>query len=303
MEKALAALARGEVHQPLRSLVRAEGASGFLGLMPAYHGSGDAGYGLKAVCVYPDNPSRGLDTHVGAVLLFAKESGELLAVINASAITAIRTAAVSAVATKLLARPDARVLTIFGTGAQARAHAAAIAEVRELSEIRIVGRNIGRAEQFAISLDGNAVARAFESATEALDGADIVVTATNSKTPLIDLSMVDDGTHINAVGSSVRSARELDSDLMSTAALYVDWPESTLNESGDFLMAQAEGVIGPEQIRGTIGDLLIGSVPGRSNELEITLFKSLGLAIEDHASANFLYEKAKRDSRGTWLKV
>jgi ornithine cyclodeaminase len=303
MEGALSALARGEVHQPLRNIVRAPGAPGFLGLMPAYHASGEAGYGLKAVCVYPDNPSRGLDTHVGAVLLFGQESGELLAVINASAITAIRTAAVSAVATKLLARDDARILTIFGTGAQARAHIPAIAAVRQLVEIRVVGSDVERAETFVTSVQSDIPIRAVGRKEEALDGADIVVTATSSRTPILDAAMVDDGTHINAVGSSVRTTRELDSDLMSTASLYVDWPESTLNESGDFLIAQAEGAIGPEQIRGTIGELLTGKIVGRTSELEITLFKSLGLAIEDHAAANFLYEKAKHDSRGTWLPI
>jgi ornithine cyclodeaminase len=283
MEEALAALARGEVHQPLRNIIRAEGASGFLGLMPSYYRD----YGLKEVCVFPGNPARGLDTHLGAVLLHSGETGELLAIANASAITAIRTAAVSAVATKLLARDDASVLAILGAGVQARSHLAAIPLVRRIREVRIFSRS---REQATHAAAGFSASRVVDTAEEAVRGADIIVTATSSREPVVKREWIADGTHINAVGSSVAVARELDSATMAAASLFVDRRESTVNESGDYLFALREGAIkGPEHIKAEIGELLIGRAPGRTSRDEITLFKSLGLAIEDLASVRFLY--------------
>ncbi|HSP33277.1 MAG TPA: ornithine cyclodeaminase family protein, partial [Thermoanaerobaculia bacterium] len=192
MERALAAVSKGEVHQPLRSIVRAPDAKGMLGLMPSY---GLSYYGLKEVCVFPGNPSRGLDTHLGAVLLHSGETGELLAMVNASAITAIRTAAVSAVATRLLAREDARTLAILGAGVQARTHLKAIPLVREIREVRVFSRTAEKARR----LPG---VKVVGSAEEAVRGADIVVTATSSKEPVVKREWIAPGTHINAVGSS-----------------------------------------------------------------------------------------------------
>ncbi len=284
MEEALAALARGEVHQPLRNIVRAEGAAGFLGLMPAYHRD----FGLKEVCIFPGNPARGLDTHLGAVLLHSGETGELLAMANGSAITAIRTAAVSAVATKLLARDDASILAILGAGVQARSHLASIALVRNIKEVRIYSRTRSKAESVVA---GAPAGRVVDSAEEAVRGADIIVTATNAREPIVKREWIADGAHINAVGSSIAATRELDSATVVAASLFVDRRESTLNESGDYLLALRDGAIrGPEHIRAEIGDLLIGRATGRTLRTEITLFKSLGLAVEDLASVRFLYE-------------
>lgn len=284
MEEALAALARGEVHQPLRNIVRAEGAAGFLGLMPAYHRD----FGLKEVCIFPGNPARGLDTHLGAVLLHSGETGELLAMANGSAITAIRTAAVSAVATKLLARDDASILAILGAGVQARSHLASIALVRNIKEVRIYSRTRSKAESVVA---GAPAGRVVDSAEEAVRGADIIVTATNAREPIVKREWIADGAHINAVGSSIAATRELDSATVAAASLFVDRRESTLNESGDYLLALRDGAIrGPEHIRAEIGDLLIGRATGRTLRTEITLFKSLGLAVEDLASVRFLYE-------------
>lgn len=275
MADALAALARGEVHNPLRQAIRAPGAAGLLGLMPAWRTGETPYYGLKEVCVFPENPKRGLDTHLGAVILHSGETGEPLAFMNAAAITAIRTAAVSAVATRLLAREDAAVLAIIGTGAQGQSHRKAIPLVRKIREIRMCGRG--------------------ESVEEAVRGADIVVTATSAKEPILRLEWLSPGMHINAVGSSVASARELEADLVTSASLYVDRRESTINESGDFLAAK--GAV----IRGEIGELLTGAAVGRKSADEITLFKSLGLAVEDLAAAAFLYAKARQTQRGTWV--
>jgi ornithine cyclodeaminase len=276
MEEALVALARGEVHNPLRSMVRAPGASGFLGLMPAWRGGAKAGWGLKEICVYPDNPKRGLDTHVGAVLLHSADTGELQGVFNASAITAIRTAAVSAVATKLLAREDAKTLTIVGTGVQGRSHQRAIPRVKELQDVRVVGRN--------------------DDIEAAVRAADILVLATSSREPVIRREWLKPGVHINAVGSSVKHTREVDTATMAAASLWVDRTESTVNESGDYLLARSEGT--EVEIRGEIGELLLGK-PGRTSPDEITLFKSLGLAVEDLASAQLLHEKGLRLGVGT----
>lgn len=286
MADALSALARGEVHNPLRQAIRAPGAPGLLGLMPAWRTGDRSYYALKEVCVFPENPKRGLDTHLGAVILHSGETGEPLAFMNASAITAIRTAAVSALATKLLAREDASVLAILGAGVQAKAHLRAIPLVRNIKEIRTFSRSSGTAA----------------SAEEAVRGADIIVTATNSREPVLRREWISPGAHINAVGSSIAAARELDGETVAAASLFVDRRESTVNESGDYLFALREGAIrGPEHIRAELGEILIGTAPGRTSESEITLFKSLGLAVEDLASAAFLYEKATREGRGAWI--
>ena len=295
MEDALAALARGEAHQPLRSLMRPENAAGFLGLMPSYRRGEHSYFGLKEVCVFPSNPARGLDTHLGAVLLHSGETGELLAVVNASAVTAIRTAAVSAVATKLLAREDAHTLAIIGAGVQGRSHRESIPLVRDILEIRVFSRDRADAE----SLEGCTIASSVE---EAVRGADIIVTATSSREPVIRREWIAPGTHINAVGSSVPSAREIDGATMAAASLFVDRRESTINESGDYLFAAREGSIrGESHIRAEVGEVLIGKAKGRTSRDEVTLFKSLGLAIEDLASAAFLYEKARAQNLGAWL--
>jgi len=296
MEQALASLAHGEVHNPLRNVIRAPGASGFLGLMPAYRGGEVPRYGLKEVCVFPGNPARGLDTHLGAVLLHDGETGALMAVMNASAITAIRTAAVSAVATKLLARENAHSLAIIGAGVQGKTHLEAIPLVRNINDVRIVSRTREKAEKLA----GNGV-RVMESVEEAVKGADIVVTATSSREPVIKRVWLDDGVHINAVGSSIAAARELDSDTVAAASLFVDRRESTENESGDYLSALREGAITADHIRAELGEILLGRATGRTSPTEITLFKSLGLAVEDLAAAQFLYEKASSEGAGTWV--
>ncbi|MEO6258897.1 MAG: ornithine cyclodeaminase family protein [Thermoanaerobaculia bacterium] len=302
MEEALSALARGEMHQPLRSMMRPDGAAGILGLMPAYRRGSAPLFGLKEICVFPGNPARGLDSHLGAVLLHSGETGELLAVMNASAITAIRTAAVSAVATKLLAREDAHTLALIGAGVQAETHLRSLSLVRDFREVRIFSRTRGKAE---------AVAQAFTTAQmhvvvtddieAAVRGADVVTTVTSSREPVIRLEWLAAGTHINAVGSSIASARELDSATMAAGLLFVDRRESTRNESGDFLMARNEGAIGDDAIRGEIGELLTGQAEGRRSSNEITIFKSLGLATEDLAAAAFLYEKALAAGRGTLI--
>jgi ornithine cyclodeaminase len=291
MAEALAALARGELYNPLRSVVLPPGAEAFLGLMPAYRATPGPLYSLKAVCIAPGNPARGLDSHQGFVALFDGVTGEPRAFVNASAITAIRTAAVSAVATRLLARPGSRTLAILGAGVQARSHLDAMRAVLPFERVRVWSRTAARAAE----LDGVEVAA---TAEEALAGADVVVTATTSREPVVRREWLADGAHVNAVGSSISSARELDSATMGAAALYVDRRESTLNESGDYLFALADGAVGPDSIRGELGELLNGTVDGRRDDSELTVFKSLGLAVEDLAAAEHVLRRAEAEGAG-----
>ena len=297
MRQALAELARGQIQQPLRTVVRPRDAAGFMGLMPAY--SPGAGYGLKAICITPGNPAIGKDAHQGGVLLFDVRTGEPLALVNASAVTEIRTAAVSAVATGLLARPGAAELAIIGTGVQGQGHAHAIAATRPLAGIRLAGRDPARAREVAAGLAGQlgVPVSAHDEVPAAVAGAGIVVTATTSPQPVLRREWLSPGAHVNAVGACVPSARELDSATMAEAAIFADSRESVRNEAGDFLLAEREGVVNP--VRAELGELLTGTAPGRAGDDEITVFESLGLAAEDLAAASYLYEKASRLGAGT----
>ncbi len=325
MRAILAARARGEVFQPLRSILHPDGAAGFMGLMPSYQA--DAGYGLKAICVTPGNPAAGLDSHQGIVMLSSAQTGEPLAVLNASAVTEIRTAAVSAVATELLARQDADVLAIIGTGVQARSHLQAISATRRLAEIRVAGRTPEKAAAFAEQTAPTALAEvdaragqagqagegtasaipviACDSVRKAVQGAHIVATVTSSAEPVLRREWLAPGTHINAVGSSLPRARELDTATMRDAVLFADSRESLLSESGDYLFAAAEGAVGPDHIRAELGDLLVSggrdSASGRRDADEITVFDSLGLAIEDLGAATVAYQAARERGLGVWV--
>src|SRR5215212_6287158 len=304
MGEALADLSAGRMHQPLRSVVRPPDAAGLMGLMPSYRAGAHALYGLKAVCVFPGNTAIGKDAHQGSVMLFSAETGELLALLNASAITAIRTAAVSAVATKLLARTDAGDLAILGTGVQARTHLAALACVRSIRRVRVASRSFEHARAFA---EEHASRYPFPiepvaSVEAAVRGADLIVTATTAAEPILRHEWIARGAHINAVGSSIATTREIDTATMASAALFVDRRESTLNEAGDYLFAMREGAIGPQHIRAEIGELLLSTQPGRNAQDEITLFKSLGLAVEDLAAAEYVYRMAQEQTAGTWVE-
>ncbi len=303
MADALESLARGQVHLPLRMIVRPPDAKGLMALMPAYRSGERSAYALKAICAFPQNPTVGKDTHQGAVLVFSPEAGELLAVINASAITAIRTAAVSALATRLLARGDARELAIIGAGVQGRAHLAAIAEVRPLRRVRVADAVTERARMLAAQTAAGCAfpVEASDSVESAVRNADIIVTVTNSSEPVLQRSWISDGAHVNAVGASVPQAREIDTATMAASKLYVDRRQSTLNESGDYLVAAKEGAIGPDHIQGEIGELLTGAAVGRTSDRDITLFKALGLAVEDLAAAEYVYRQAKEKRIGTWV--
>src|SRR5215211_4700022 len=303
MADALSALARGEVYQPLRTIVRPPEARGLLGLMPAYRSGEHGAFGLKAICVFPDNPAQGKDAHQGAVMLFSRETGELLALMNASAITAIRTAAVTAVATRLVAREDAHELAIIGAGVQARTHLAALACVRSLKRVRVAARTVEHSQRLVDEMQRHVSfpIEVVQTNEQAVRGADLIVTATSSLEPVIKREWISEGAHINAIGTHSPGSREIDSATMGVARIFVDRRESALNESGDYLLAAKEGLVTPESIVAEIGELLIGAKSGRTSATEITLFKSLGLAIEDVVSADYLYNKAQAQNAGTWI--
>jgi ornithine cyclodeaminase len=303
MRDALAARARGEVFQPLRSVLKPDGAAGLMALMPSYWQDQPAGYGLKAITITPGNPAAGLDTHQGIVLLSASATGEPVAVLNASAVTEIRTAAVSAVATSVLANSDADVLAIIGTGVQARAHLQAIGATRRLAEIRVAGSSPDKAARLIADLapfvSGDVKLVACGGAEEAVAAAGIVVTATNSAEPVIRRDWLSPGTHINAVGACLPSFRELDTATVADAALFCDSRESVIAEAGDYVLAAADGAVGPDHIKAELGDLLTGEADGRRGEREITIFESLGLAVEDLAAAAVAYQAATDRDIGT----
>jgi ornithine cyclodeaminase/alanine dehydrogenase-like protein (mu-crystallin family) len=276
MTDVLAALARGELYQPLRFVLRPPDASGLMGFMPAHRTGADGGaFSLKEIMVVPGNPARGLDAHQGGVLLHDGETGQLRALLNASPITAIRTAAVSAVATRALARPDARTVAIVGTGVQGKAHAEAMRAILDDPEIRLVGRDVREAE-------------------EAIRGADVVCTCTTSPEPVVERDWLAPGTHVNAVGASVPGARELDEETIRDATFVVDRRESALNEAGELLIPG----LGEEQIAAELGEVLIGMHPGRTSTDELTVFKSLGLGVEDLAAAELVVARAHEQGAG-----
>jgi ornithine cyclodeaminase len=287
LRSGLAALAAGQADQPLRMIVRPGVAPGLTGVMPAYLGGPGGGYGIKALTITAGNPAAGLDAHQGVMIVCDGPTGVPRAILNASALTEIRTAAMSVLATDLLAVPGAGDLAVIGTGVQARAHVRAFSATRPLHRIRVAGRDAARAAQFVAELQPEIPVplAACASVAEAVHGADIIVTATSSAEPVLRRAWISAGAHVNAVGACFPAARELDSDTVAAAALFCDSRAGLTSESGDYLLAAADGSAGPEVIRGELGEVLAGTVPGRAGAGEITVFESLGLAVQDLAAA------------------
>ncbi len=296
MEKAFLALARGKVFLPLRPVVKPPGEERtFLALMPVHRGGDQPAYAVKTLCIVSDNPDRGLDPHQGTVTLLDGVSGRPVLIVDAAALTAVRTAACSALATRLLARPDARVLAIIGAGHQARAHLRVLPAVHPYEEVRLAGRSLERVQALAAATG----ARPFPSPEEAVRGADVVVTATTAHQPVLRREWLSPGAHVNAVGACLPHARELDAATVAASALFVDRRESAESEAGDYLLARAEGAVGPDHIRAELGEVVAGIHPGRSSPEEITVFESLGLAVEDLYAAEYVARRAEEHGRGT----
>lgn len=298
MEAALKQLGRGEAQNPLRSVNWLPEQRGILLAMPALS---EEAMAIKVIAVMPGNHGTPYDSHMGAVILFDTQYGRPLALMDASEITAIRTAAVSGVATRALARQDAGDLAILGTGVQGRSHLRAMLEARPLRRVRVWSRSADSREAYARwageELDVEVEAAA--SAQDAVTGADLICTATAATQPVLQGAWLAPGTHVNAVGASTPTTRELDSAAMARVSHFVDRRESALDESGDYLLALQDGAIDADHIRAELGEVLLGEAPGRRDEDEITLFNSLGLAVEDLASARLIYREAQRLGRGT----
>ncbi len=308
MAAVLAEHARGGTFMPLRSVMMPPDAAGFMGLMPGWRGprrDAAAIFALKAVCILPGNPARGLDAHQGLVTLFDGETGQPNAILDASAVTEVRTAAVTAVATRALSRPDARTLAILGAGTQARAHLEALLPVREFEQVRIYAPTEAHARVLVEQAGGaGAELRVASSAEGAVRDADVVVTATSSREPVLRRGWLKPGAHLNAVGASTPRARELDTATVAASALFCDSRESLRHEAGEFQLAVAEGLItGEEHVRAELGEVLAGTAPGRRDAGELTLFRSLGLAIEDLAAAETAVAAARAAGLGTEVEV
>src|SRR6516165_6729833 len=273
MENALIDFSSGKVTQPVRSIISIDPPGGFLGLMPALTPDG---LGLKAVTFYPSNIERGIPTHMATIFLVDPQTGTPLAIIDGRLITEMRTAAVSAAATKLLASPDAKVLAILGSGVQARSHVEALRLVRRFEEIRVWSPRLEHAKRFAQEIGATTM-----PAEEAVRDADVIVTVTSSKTPVLKAAWLKPGCHVNAIGACRPDWRELDDKAMQHV-VFVDSREGAMKESGDVILSDAK-------IYAELGEAFAGKVPSRANET--TIFKSLGMAVEDIAAAMLVYRK------------
>jgi len=304
MAAALATVARGNAILPLRPMIRLPDSPNIFALMPAYLGEPKS-VGVKVLTVFPVNHGTAIDAHQGAVLLFEAEHGRLLAILDATTVTAIRTAAVSAVATRLLAREGAEDLAILGAGTQGVMHLQAMTVVRPIRRVRVWSRTTEHARSLAQLARERFDLHAEVSSTpaQAVERSTIVCTTTASPLPILEGHWLQPGTHINAVGACIPTTRELDTEAVRRARLYVDRRESALAEPGDILIPLREGAITTDHIVAEVGELLLegGDRRGRRSDDEITIFKSLGLAVEDLAAAHHVYQKAAANGTGRWI--
>lgn len=294
MERVFIELAEDRYFTPLRNRARPEDGRNWMTTMPVLRISGPRRWALKQMVVSPANRALGLDALQGTVLLQDGENGRLLAVADAPTLTAIRTAAVTALATRILANPDSRVVAIIGAGVQARAHVEAMRAVLPAATLRVAGRDAGKAARFAAEL-GCELAAGVEAAVR---DADVVCTVTSSVEPVVRREWFKPGCHVNAVGSSKPSARELDAATVAAASLFVDRREAALAESGDVIEAIREGAIAPGHVLADLGEVLLDRHPGRRGRDELTLFKSLGIGAQDLAALELAVEKARATGAG-----
>jgi alanine dehydrogenase len=299
MHAALAEFSAGRVQQPLRTVLEIGAQRAFFGVMPA-HLPTQGALGTKLVSVFAANHALGLPSHLATILLFDDTTGELLSVMDGRFITEARTAAVSAVSARLLARPEASVLAVLGSGVQARSHVEAFAHVRSLREVRVWSPTAAHREAFAREVGAGMDARVISaaSARAAVDGADLIVLATAAREPVIHGEWVAPGAHIAAVGACRPDQREMDGALVARARVFVDSRTGAMAEAGDIVLAVREGMFDPAMIAGELGELAAGAVPGRTTSDQVTLFKSLGMAVEDVAAAHLAYVRATERGLG-----
>jgi alanine dehydrogenase len=299
MERALARFSAREVAQPLRSVIEVGLQKAFVGVMPAFIPDPGA-LGTKVVSVFGSNTAVGLPTHLATIILLDPMTGELLSIMDGRFITEVRTAAVSAVSVKHLARPDASRLAIIGSGVQARSHLEAIAMVRPLRDVRVWSRSLDNRTAFAREMrprvDVPVVVAA--SAQDAVDGADVVVLATAAREPVVRDEWIADGTHVCAVGACRPDQREMDTELVRRSRVYVDSREGALAEAGDIVIPLKAGAFAEAHLAGELGEVVLGTVAGRTSAGDVTIFKSLGMAVEDVAAAHLVYIKAAERGLG-----
>lgn len=293
METTMVAVSEGQSLLPLRSIMTMPGDIGALGIMPGYLATADM-YAVKLLSLFPRNAGTGLSSHLGMLVLFETGHGHPVGLLDAAEITAIRTAAASGMATRLLARREATRLAILGTGEQARRHVEAMIAVRPIADIRIWGRNPAKAQALAASCAAtyDVGCRAVEQVADAVAGADIVCTTTHASEPILPGAWIEPGTHLNIVGSSIPSTAEIDGDLVAKSRFFVDYRDSALNQAGEYLRAIAAGLIGPDHILGEIGEVALGKVAGRCSDDDITIYKSLGIAAQDIAAGYHVLARA-----------
>jgi ornithine cyclodeaminase len=299
MEAALDQFSGGGVRQPLRTIVDVGDGHAFYGVMPAFMRHPPA-LGTKLVSVYHGNAAMGLPSHLATIVLHDPETGALQAVMDGRYITEARTAAVSAASAKHLALPAARVLAVLGSGVQARSHIEALTRVRTFEEIRVWGRDAGRVRALVDELGNGIKARmtAADSPRAAAAGADVIALVTASREPVLTRAWVRDGAHICAVGACRPDQREMDTELVRAARVFVDSRVGALAEAGDIVIPIREGAIDASHIAGELGDVFGGRTPGRQNDGEITIFKSLGMAAEDVAAARLALDRASERGLG-----
>jgi thiomorpholine-carboxylate dehydrogenase len=304
MGTALGGFSAGKVVQPVRSVLPIGGGRDFFGVMPAYITDPPA-FGAKLVTVFGRNTAVDLPTHLAVVLLFSTDTGALVAAMNGRYITEARTAAVSAVSADLLARDDASVLAIIGSGVQARSHLVAMDRVFELSEIRVWSPNPDHQATFVDEMKSSTSARLVgsDSAEQAVQGADVIVLVTSSTEPVVQNEWIKSGAHVISVGACRPDQREMDPALVQRGRLFVDSRAAALAESGDIVMGIHDRLFTASHIAGEIGEVLNGKAEGRRSPRDVTIFKSLGLAVEDVAAADLAYRRAVTRNAGQELEL
>lgn len=308
MAQAMAQTSAGNVTLPIRQFMPVPGAPGKLAVMPGTLGDPDC-FGIKLVCKYDrpliDGKPDPLGTHVGMVLLFDSVRGIPLAMIEGSSLTAIRTSAASALATRELAREDATRLTVLGNGEQAMRHVHAMRAVRPIAHVTIWGRDRSRAGDFAadVTLATGLPVRAAASVADAVAGTDIICATTSAKEPILPGALLEPGQHVNLVGSAIAAAAEVDDAAVSRARFYVDYRPAAMAAAGELLNAIASGAVSEAHIVGEIGEVVAGQVPARRSPDEITMYKSLGVASQDLAAAHAVWRAAELEGTGTQINL
>ena len=296
LDPAMRAVSAGNADMPLRQYLTIPATDGGkFTAMPGYLGE-PRSFGIKLVAKYPRAPESALGSHTGAVVLFDADLGAPTAILDGSALTAIRTAAASALATRELARAESTVLAVFGTGLQAEHHVHAIRAVRDIDEVRIWGRNTAHAEALAARLPGNTAAVA--SIEAAVIGADILCTTTSARTPFLEGGLLEPGQHLNLVGAAIIEASEVDVEVVRRSRMYTDYRASARAQAGELAAAAAIGLAFDETVIGELGEVLAGTVAGRQHDSDITTYKSLGVSAQDLAAAAVAVQRAIDDDIG-----